>query len=84
LESGSSKTGSSDSDEDIDTNTIRYENIAAASGNQVHIWSRPQDTWRSPWIEDTRSQEVSHVNKDSIPITVFLFFMEVSGGRDIL
>jgi hypothetical protein len=58
---------------------------AAASGTQVHIWSRPKDTWNSDGVHsftggpgELRIQALPHVNKDSIPITVFLlFFMEV-------
>jgi len=50
LETDSNEAGSSDSDRDIDTdmdtNTNRRHDtdLAAVSGSQVNIWSRPQDS----------------------------------------
>jgi hypothetical protein len=56
-----------------------------ASGSQVHVWPRLHHTWNSGDVHPLtggpsglRMQDVPHVNKDSIPITIFLlFFMEV-------
>jgi hypothetical protein len=57
------------------------ENSAAIGRSQVHVWSRPKDTWNSggvhPFSEGpkwTGIQEANHVIKDSTPITVFLLF----------
>jgi hypothetical protein len=58
---------------------------AAASGRQVHTWSRPQGTWNSGGVcafrgghSGLRIQEVPHMKKDSTPFIVFLLFcMEV-------
>jgi hypothetical protein len=77
-----------DTDADIDTNNRHDKDSAiagCASGNQVSVWSKPQDAWNSgdacPFTGGSsglRVQETPHVNKDSTPIIVFLFFfMEV-------
>jgi len=78
-----------DSDKDINTNmdtmTNRRHDFAAASGTQIHIWSRPQDTWNSdsvhPFTEGPSGltiQEMPHVNKDStLRIVFFLFSRKV-------
>jgi hypothetical protein len=39
----SDEIGSSDSDKDNDTDR-RHDDTAAASGSQVHVWSRLQDS----------------------------------------
>jgi hypothetical protein len=94
LETHSHKADLSDSDKDIENDTDTNistsrgynEDPAAATGSQVHIWSRPpQDTWNSssahPFTGSSsglRIQEALHVKKDSKSITDFLlFFMEV-------
>jgi hypothetical protein len=79
---------SSDSDKgndtDRDSDRGHDKHSAAASGTQVHIWSRPQDTHNSGGVHPLtggpsvlRIQEVPHPNEVSTPITIFLFFMEV-------
>jgi hypothetical protein len=68
-----------------DTNRGYDKDSVAASGSQVHIRSRLQDTWNSGGVHPftggpsgLRIQEVPHVNKDYTPIIVFLlFYMEV-------
>jgi hypothetical protein len=68
-----------------DTTRGHDEDSAIASVSQVHIWSRPQNTWNFGHVHPftggpsgVRIQEVPHVNNDSTPVTVFLlFFMEM-------
>jgi hypothetical protein len=67
------------------TVTKEMTKTVVASRSQVHIWSRPWDTWNSGGIHPftggpsgMRIQDVHCVNQDSTPITVFLlFFMKV-------
>jgi hypothetical protein len=86
LETDSDKASSSDSNKNFDILTDSgRDDSATASGSQVLIWSRPQDTSNSggihPFTGGTSGlmiQEELHVNKDSTPIIVgLLFFTEV-------
>jgi hypothetical protein len=71
-------------DTDTDRGHGRVSAAAVESRRQVHIWSRPQNSWNSGGVHpftgspsELRIQEPPHVNKDSTPVTVFLlFFME--------
>jgi hypothetical protein len=80
LKTDSDKAGSSDSEKDIDTDTSRgHDNDSgASSGSQIHIWSRPWDTWNSGGVNSftegssgLRIQKATHMNNDSTPIAVF-------------
>jgi len=61
-----------------------FATVECASGRQVHVWSRSQDTWNSDSVyhftgvpRGLRIHKEPHVNKDSTPVTIFLlFFME--------
>jgi len=77
LENDSNRAGLYDSEKNVtDTNREQDKDSAAASGSQVHILSRPQDTWNSggahPFTggpSGLRIQEAPHVNKDSTPLS---------------
>jgi hypothetical protein len=84
LETDSDKAISSDSESELDEDTVETDNNNM-SGSQANIWSRPQHPWNSggvhPFIgvlSGLKIQEAPHENEDSSPIAIFiLFFMDV-------
>jgi hypothetical protein len=85
LESDSDEAVSSDSESELDDDTVPAGDNINVSGSQDNIWLRPQHTCNSGGIHTfigslngLRIQEAPHVNKHSNPVTVFfLFFTEV-------
>jgi hypothetical protein len=78
LETGCDEAISSDSESELEEDTLAVSDNNNAIGSQDKIWSRPQHVLNSDGVHSfvgvfsgLKTQDVPHVNKDSSLITIF-------------